>query len=107
MHLLLELHGAARVGGGAEAAVGGRDDRRALDDSAGRLAVGWPWRDLAVGAAGVGQRGERGRQCRGRRADCDRYGTALLLGALREAGADEQAAVLLARDPAAHASLDA
>ncbi|HSS88610.1 MAG TPA: hypothetical protein VLL69_04770, partial [Streptosporangiaceae bacterium] len=31
---------------------------------------------------------------------------ALLLGALREAGAHEQAAALLARDPAAHVPLD-
>jgi hypothetical protein len=29
-----------------------------------------------------------------------------LLGSLREAGADEQVAVLLARDPAAHVALD-
>jgi len=32
----------------------------------------------------------------------DPYAVALLLGALRKAGADEQVAVLLARDPAAH-----
>ena len=33
-------------------------------------------------------------------------GVAILLGALREAGADDQAAALLRRDPAAHVSLD-
>ena len=36
----------------------------------------------------------------------DPQAVAELLGALREAGADEQAAALLARDPAAHASLN-
>jgi len=35
----------------------------------------------------------------------DPYAVALLLGALREAGAGEQVTVLLARDPAAHADL--
>jgi hypothetical protein len=35
----------------------------------------------------------------------DPYAVALLLSALQEAGANEQAAMLLARDPAAHASL--
>ena len=37
----------------------------------------------------------------------DPYGVAVLLDSLREAGAHEQAAALLARDPAAHAPLDA
>ena len=37
----------------------------------------------------------------------DPYGVAVLLDSLREAGAHEQAAALLARDPAAHAALDA
>ena len=36
----------------------------------------------------------------------DPYGVASLLDSLREAGAHEQAAALLARDPAAHAALD-
>jgi hypothetical protein len=36
----------------------------------------------------------------------DPYGAAALLGSLRDAGAEEQAAVLLARDPAACVSLD-
>jgi hypothetical protein len=36
----------------------------------------------------------------------DPDGVAQLLGALREAGADQQVAALLARDPAAHAALD-
>ena len=36
----------------------------------------------------------------------DPYSVAWLLSSLRAAGADEQAAALLARDPAAHAALD-
>ena len=46
----------AGLGGGADAIVGGRDDRGRVDHPAGRLALWWAWRGLAVGAAGGGQR---------------------------------------------------
>ena len=71
MHMLVELHGQPGWVGGADAVVGGRDDRGRVDHAAGRLAVGRAWRGAAVGAAGGGQRGEPGRQRRGGRADGD------------------------------------
>src|SRR6266487_2500171 len=59
----------AGVGGGTNPAVSGRDDRGRLDHTAGRLTRGEAWRSAAVGASCGGQRGEPGRQCRGRSAD--------------------------------------
>ncbi len=78
---LLSAHasagGAARsawVNGGADAVVGGRDDRCGLDHAAGGVAVGRQGRVPAVGAAGGGQRSEPGGQCRRRAADGYRPG---------------------------------
>ena len=56
---------AAGVGGGADAAVGGRDDRGGIDDAASRLMRRAAWREAALGASCRRQRGEPGRQRRG------------------------------------------
>jgi len=65
---------AARLGRGADSAVGGWDDRGRLDHSAGRLTRGTAWRGAAVGACCDRQRGEPGRQCRGSSAGGGRSG---------------------------------
>ncbi|MGO8958729.1 MAG: hypothetical protein ACLQFR_15370 [Streptosporangiaceae bacterium] len=50
MYLLAELHGQPGCGRGAHSFVGGRDDRRRVDDAAGRLAQWRPGRVPAMGA---------------------------------------------------------
>lgn len=62
----------AWVGRGADAVVGGRDDRRSVDDVAGRVAVGWPGRGAAVDVACDRKYGKPGRERGGGRADGDR-----------------------------------
>jgi hypothetical protein len=59
---------AAGVGGGADAAVGGRDDRGGLDLLASRLALRRAGRVAAVGVAGDRERGEPGGERGGGRA---------------------------------------
>ena len=74
----------------------------ALDDPVGRgLAAGQP---AGGGRAGPGHRA--GRRAAAHAALDDPRGVAWLLGSLREAGAQDQATALLARDPAAHVPLD-
>jgi site-specific DNA recombinase len=61
----------AGVGGGADALVSRRHDRRRVDFSACRF-TGWKaGRSVAVGASGDRKRGESGRECRGGRANSD------------------------------------
>jgi hypothetical protein len=61
----------AGLGRGADTAVSGRNDRRGVDDAAGRVAVRAAWRVPPVGAAGCRQCGEPGRERGGRGADGD------------------------------------
>lgn len=56
-------------GGGADAPVGGWDDRGGVNDIAGRFACGGTGRGTALGTAGRRQRGEPGRQRGGSAAD--------------------------------------
>jgi hypothetical protein len=63
MHMLVALHGAAGLGRGAHAPVGGRDDPGRVHDVASGLAVRPSGRDASVGVAGGRQRGKLGRQC--------------------------------------------
>ncbi len=56
MHTLVELHGQAGLGSGADTVLGGRDDRDRIDYAAGRLALGpacgmLPWALLVAGSA--------------------------------------------------------
>ena len=74
MHTLVALHGQPGLGGGADATVRGRDDRRCVDHFAGGLASWPPRRSTAVDIAGGRQRGEPGRQRRGSRAHYGRPG---------------------------------
>ena len=55
MHTLVEVARSARVGRGPDATVGGRDDRGRVHHPAGRLALWWSGRGVAVGAAGGGE----------------------------------------------------
>src|SRR5208282_3246163 len=64
----------AGLGGGADATVGGRNDRCCVDDPAGRVPVRWSRRVPSLEFIGGGQRGEPGRQCGCRGADDDRPG---------------------------------
>jgi hypothetical protein len=62
------------MGGCPDSVLGGWDVRGSVHDAAGRLAFGWSqWRS-AMGAVGGGQRGEPGRERRGRRAVGDGAG---------------------------------
>src|SRR5215470_9911913 len=74
MHLLVELHGQPGWVAALTPLSGGRDDRGGLDHTAGRITCGGAWREAALGAACCRQRGEPGRQRRGRPAHGGRAG---------------------------------
>jgi len=64
----------AGLGGGADPAVGGRDDHGRLDHVAGGLALRSAWRGPALGTARSREHGESGSERSGRAADGDRAG---------------------------------
>ena len=74
--------------------------RAALDDPGGVSVLGW------LREVGMGEVADVAAEHAAHAALDDPGGVARLLAELREAGADDQAAALLARDPAARAALD-